>query len=141
MGVENGGLIPCRWVDPKTPVIGFEAQPGSWAGEPALGSLRPIYTRDANGTPNHQRIVAREGFAVSGIEVLRHNYVNAVKPHFRKLRPDGSLDPGDAYQGDWLGFPNQPGDRRTLGDTGARVIGLFTRCGAVVDGVVLVLDR
>ena len=133
------GLIPRRFVDPKNPVLGLEYRVGSWAGEACIDGLRPVYSHDqAKFFPQSE--VAKEGYAVSGAEVQVRNNVDAVKLHFRRIKADGSLDPNDAYEGDWFGAPNPTARRITLGDTGPRVLGIFTRSGAVVDGVALVLD-
>jgi len=136
----SSGLGPNRYVDPKGHLLGVECRLGSWAGENALGAVRPIFRRDqAKLYPLFS--VAKEGYAVSGAELKLKTYVNAIKLHFRKIRPDGSLDPNDSYEGPWVGVMYDGTPTKSLGDTGARVIGLFTRSGAVVDGMALVLDR
>jgi len=132
--------VPRRFVDPKAHLIGLEYRPGSWLGESCLGSLRPIYRPDQNRLLV-SATVAREGYAVSGLEAQFRNNLDAVKLHFRKIRPDGSLDPNDTYEGDWIGFPDPAAQRKSLGDTGVRVIGVFLRAGAVVDGLALVLEK
>ncbi|HEX3316143.1 MAG TPA: hypothetical protein VHR72_14695, partial [Gemmataceae bacterium] len=136
-GISQGG-VPRRHVDPKGHLLGLEYRVGSWAGESCIGGLRPIYLAD-QGKLFPQSAMAKEGYAVSGAEVQFRNNVDAVKLHFRRIKPDGSLDPTDSYEGTWFGAPDPACRTILLGDTGPRVIGIFTRSGAVVDGLALVL--
>ena len=130
---------PLRFVDAKGHLLGLEYRTGNWNGEACLSALRPVFRLD-QPTLHPMSTVAREGYAVSGIEIQSRNNIDAVKLHFRRIRPDGSLDPADSYEGPWAGPTNSAARQTTLGDTGQRVIGVFARIGAVVDGLAIVLE-
>jgi hypothetical protein len=137
---SSGGPIPHRFVDPKGYLLGLEFRVGSWQGEQCLGALHPVYSLDQNQL-HPGRITAKEGYAVSGAEVQVRNNVDAIKLHFRRIKPDGSLDPADSYESPWFGATDPTARIVTLGDTGARVLGFSSRAGAVIDGFALVLER
>ena len=138
-GSSLGG-IPRRYVDPKGHLLGLEYRIGAWRGEQCISGLQPVYSLDQNKLyPN--RVVAKEGYAVSGAEVQVRNQVDAIKFRFRRIKPDGALDPADAYESAWFGAFDPTGPNTTLGDTGPRVLGFVTRAGVVVNGFALVLDR
>ena len=139
-GTRDGSLIGRRHVDPQRPLLGIEYRGGAWAGEQCLGALRPIFSADQNKLLP-QIELAKGGYAVSGAEVQVRNNIDAIKLHYRRVKPDGSLDPNDAYQGPWIGAPDPAARIVTMGDTGARVLGFHTRSGAVVDGFALVLEK
>ena len=135
------GLLAQRYVDPKGHLLGVEHKLGQWMNESALGAIRPIF--DRNQSKNLPAFtIAKEGYAVSGAEVQCRKFVDALKLHFRRIRPDGSLDPNDSYAGEWIGSPHPAAQHKTLGDTGSRVIGVSVRStNIVVDGIALVLDH
>jgi hypothetical protein len=129
-----------RHVDDSGPMIGIQYRLGAWAGEKCLGDVQPIHRRDQK-TPLPMQLVAKEGYAVSGAEVQYGKYVDAIKLYFRKVRADGTLDPADGYQSDWLGSPNPAATVTKLGDTGPRVLGISLRAIGVVDGLALVMEK
>src|SRR5262249_22813054 len=62
-GTAIGGSL--RYVEPNGHLLGVEYQLG---GEKSLGRLVPIFRRDQESTlPN--RVLARDGYAVGGVEV------------------------------------------------------------------------
>ena len=133
------GLIGHRHVDPQKPLLGIEYRLGAWAGEKCLQGLRPIFSQDqAKAFPAFE--IAKEGYAVAGAEVQVRNNIDAIKFHYRRIKADGSLDPSDAYEGNWFGAPDPAARIVTLGNSGRRVLGICARCGAVVDGVALVME-
>ena len=105
-GTSQGGVSRC-WVDPKGHVLGLEYRPGAVGGRGV--PRRPAADLQARSESIllSSSTVAREGYAVSGMEVQYRNNVDAIKLHFRKIRPDGSLDPNDAHEGEWIGFPDR----------------------------------
>ena len=109
-----------------------------WNGEQCLDGLRPIYRHDQDNAFK-ERELAKEGYAVSGADVQIRNNVDAIKFHYRRIKEDGSLDPNNSYEGPWFGVPTPAARVVTLGDTGPRLLGIFTRSGAVVDGMALVM--
>jgi ribosomal protein S27E len=133
------GQVPRRYLDPKGHLIGLEFGVGMWMNEPCLNALRPVYSQDQNRL-HPQSVVAKEGYAVAGADVQYRNSVDAIKLHFRRVRPDGSLDPNDVYDSPWFGATDATARVMSLGNTGARVLGVFTRGGAVIDSVALVLE-
>lgn len=75
------------------------------------------------------------------MNVRSGKYVDAVQLVFMKLKPDGTLDPKDAYTGPWLG-PDSDGKGKIihLAGDGRPVIGIDCRHGAILDGIALVQD-
>lgn len=136
-GTAAGGWT-ARTVDPDSkPLLGVEYSLGEWAGEKCLRSLKPLFQRpEAAGIS----LVAKDGYAVGGMNVQSKNDVDAVQLVFMKLGSDGKLDPADRYESDWVGYPTG-GASKSLGGDGRRVIGLNCRQGAILDGVALVLDK
>jgi hypothetical protein len=111
---------------------------GSWAGVPAVAQLDPIYDRNPRPAGG-ESLLAREGYAVGGLQVVAGDLVNAVRVIFVREGSDGALDKSDSYLSDWIG---DPGDKSptVLGDGKRRVIGICGRNGAVKNAVALVLD-
>jgi hypothetical protein len=140
VGDWSNGLVSHRYADPQKPLLGVQYRLGSWAGEKCLGGLAPIFSQEqAIGYPAFER--AKEGYAVAGAEVQIQKHIDAIKFHYRRIKADGSLDPSDAYEGQWFGVPDPAARIVTLGDTGPRVLGIFVKCGAVIGGVALVMEK
>jgi hypothetical protein len=110
---------------------------GSWAGEPALRSLTPIF--DRRRPAGAKAVVARAGYAVGGMNVHAPKYVSAIQLVFMRVGDDGRLDPSDSYTSDWIGKP-AGGPPEKLGGGGRKVIGIKGRRAAVLDAVGLVLE-
>jgi hypothetical protein len=115
------------------PVVGLRYRVGSWAGKSALGSVESIFDR-SDFTVGQEFEMAREGYALAGLEVNSAEFVHAVKGVFARQNPDGSLDLADTYTSDWLGTP--------AGDVVQKVepqnqpaTGIVGRRGAVVDAI------
>jgi hypothetical protein len=129
-----------RLVDDSGPMLGIQYRPGGWDGEKCIADLQPIH-RDTKPSPFlPTKVVAKEGYAVSGAEVQSQKYVDAIKLRFRKIRADGTLDPSDEYQSEWFGEPSADAKVTRLGDDGRRVIGIALRKFGVVDSFALVLE-
>ncbi|MCU0878761.1 MAG: hypothetical protein MUF06_13330 [Pirellulaceae bacterium] len=118
------------------PVVGLRYRVGSWAGKSALGSVDPIFDR-SDFAAGQEFEMAREGYALAGLEVNSAEFVHAVKGVFARQKPDGSLDLADTYTSDWLGTP--------AGDVVQKVepenqpaTGIVGRRGAVIDAIGLV---
>jgi hypothetical protein len=135
-GSDQGGSF--RFVDPEGALIGVEYWNGSWDGEDCLARLNPVFTRDQPANGVAKRVVAREGYAVGGLNVKGGKFVYAVQVIFNKLNPDGTLDTADSYTSDWLG-PDSSAPETTLGADGRKVIGLHQKAGGVLDGIALVM--
>jgi hypothetical protein len=116
--------------------VGFRYAVGSWAGQPALRFLEPLYER-----PPAERtgeVVARDGYAVAGLNVNAGQYVHAVQIVFARVTADGKLDPADSYTSDWLGTKTDA-STTPLDSRGAPIIGIHGRKAAILDAIGLVL--
>jgi hypothetical protein len=137
VGGSGGGPF-CSVSPAGEPVLGISHSMGSWAGVEAVARLEPLFDRSSEGFLQIE--LAREGYALGALDVDAAQYVNAVRPVFMRVGADGRLDPADCYPGEWIG--TSTGHRtKTLGGTGAKVIGIHGRRAAVVDAVGLVLGE
>jgi hypothetical protein len=138
--VGGTGGSPFRSVSPDGElVVGIACGLGSWDGEAALSQIEPLFDRD-EGRGKRNATIAREGYGLGALEVETIRYVNAVRPVFMRIKPDGQLDPADSYSGEWIGTPTGRATR-TLGDGRSKVIGICGRGAAVLDAVGLVTER
>jgi hypothetical protein len=128
-----------RFVEPDGRLLGLEYHLGEWNKEKCVGGLVPIFSADQPPS-KPSRVVARPGYAVAGAEVHSGKLTYAIRLLFRRVKADGSLDPADAYAGDWIGTP-PPGEAQTLVNDGRRVMGIHFQQGAVVDRFALVVAK
>ncbi len=131
------GGVPFRTGDASGRiVVGFRYAVGSWAGQPALRTFEPLY--EQSSSPRDGEVVAREGYAVGGVNVDTGAFVQAVQVVFMRVTADGRLDPADSYTSDWLG---KKSDEQviSLDGGGTPVLGIHGRRAAVLDAVGLVL--
>ncbi|QDU51251.1 hypothetical protein [Gimesia panareensis] len=134
---QGGGVFRTVNLKGKT-LLGFRFTMGSWAGEPAVQFLHPIYDRPpAPGTGT--AIVAKEGYAVGGLKIDAPKYVSAVQIIFQRVKPDGQLDPSDAYTSEWIGKPSGK-ETPTVDGAGKKAIGIYGRRGAIIDALGLVFE-
>lgn len=92
----------------------------------------------AAGGPAH--VVAKDGYAVGGLELDASDMVYAVRIVFARQQTDGSLDPADTYTSDWLGTPaGNPPQKLISNET--PILGIHGRRGAVIDALGLVLAQ
>jgi hypothetical protein len=136
---------PYRYVEPNGHVLGYEFRTGVPGGENCILQIRPLFRRDQRQSEPIQ-VWAKEGYAVAGVEVQYRNKIDAIRPYFRRIRPDRSLDPADAYQGEWFGAPDNRAIVMKLGNTaptdnGPRVIGSYIRGVFGADGFALIVDN
>lgn len=138
IGNPEGGF-PFRMVNPQgETLLGFKYSMGSWAGEPAIRDLRPLYDRSPAPDRN-TAIVAKEGYAVGVLKVDAPKYVSAVQIIFQRIKPDGQLDPTDAYTSEWIGTPSEKTVPAVDG-AGKKAIGIHGRRGAIIDALGLVFE-
>lgn len=137
---KNSGGVMSRFVNPNHPLLGLEYRTGVWDDEKCLAQLVPVFSEDQPKTIE-PRVIAKEGYAVGGMNVKAVKFVDAVQIIFMRLKPDGSLDPKDSYTGDWLGEASATAKVTKLGGDGHRVLGIHCRNGAILDGVALVMER
>jgi len=119
------------------PLLGIRYRLGSWANEQCLAPIEPLFDRQSP-LVGQMAVTARDGYAVGAMNVDAKRFVNALQIVFMRLKPDGKLDPSDQYTSPWIGFPTG-GPTKTLGGSGAAVIGLFGRNGAVLEAIGLIL--
>ena len=118
------------------PLLGLHCRTSHWQNQQAVGLIRARF--DRNGPKLSSITMAKPGYAVGGMNVDAGEFVRALEVVFMRIQPDGSLDPADRYT-TWIGAPSgQP--TKPLGGTGAPVIGIYGRRGAVLDAVGLVMQ-
>ena len=123
--------------DDHRQLLGIRYQLGGWDDEKTVGVLQPIYDQTPGG-PAQGVAIAKEGYAVGGLKVDARRFVNAMQIVFMRRKSNGRLDPSDSYTSEWIGFPTgRPA--KTLGGTGATVVGLYGRNGAILNAVGLIL--
>lgn len=131
------GGVPFRTRDAEGRIVlGFRIAVGSWAGKPALRTLEPLYARST--AVRDGEVLARDGYAVGGLNVATGAYVQGVQVIFMRVKSDGRLDAADSYASEWLGEQSQQ-PATMLDGGGAPVLGIHGRRAAVVDAVGLVL--
>jgi hypothetical protein len=139
---ETTGGVPLRYVDPDKPLLGFDYWMASWENEPSPAGFVAVFSADQpGGMPPFKRVIAKDGYAVGAVTVYTKKYVNALKLTYFKLKPDGSLDPTDKYDGDLIGTKAAGGKEVVLGGDGKRVIGFHCRKGAILNSFGIVLER
>ena len=122
------------------PLLGVAYTLGDWRGKGCLGSVRPLYDRSpaVNRDPNGGAVIARDGYAVGGLQVVADDTnAVAIAVVFLAVR-DGRLDPADRYTSDFVGYLDAARTPVTLGGDGRTVIGLCGRRGMNLDAVGLV---
>jgi hypothetical protein len=67
-------------------------------------------------------------------------YVCGIRLLFQRVKADGTLEPKDAYAGEWIGAPADSGAATKLVGDGRRVVGIHFHQGAIVDRFALVVD-
>ena len=120
----------------QEPLLGFRYRVGRWGNEQAVALNLALFDRSPARGPDV--LVAKEGYAIGGMNVDAQSLVNALQIIFMRLKPDGSLDPSDSYTSSWIGVRSgRP--TKTLGGTGAPVIGIYGRRALLLDAVGLVV--
>jgi hypothetical protein len=136
LGGAGGTLF--RFTSPTgEPVLGIRYTIGTWAGKQRVGRVQPVFQRDDTDGPDV--LMARDGYAVGGLEVDASEFVDALALVCVRLTPAGGVDPADSYTSDWIGEPSgRP--PRTLTGNGRKVIGIYGRGAAILDAVGLILE-
>src|SRR5262249_45621604 len=132
-------------------LAGFHIGLGRFVKDDIIIAMRPIYrnkTGDSMGKTEFgtnmnrkESIKARPGYAVGGITAKALSSVNGFKITFMKIQADGSLDPKDTYDSEWIG--GKGGGKETLlGGDGTRIIGICGKQNKTdMSGLGLVLDK
>jgi len=113
-------------------LVGLEARFGKFGATDIVRAVRPIYR--VNGKEEFGRqfgndlkgsvaLKAKEGYAVGGITGKAGWWCNGFALTFMKVKPDGTLDPKDSYQSEWVGFDGKSEVVRVTTE-GAPVVGI-----------------
>lgn len=113
-------------------LVGFQIGLGRFVKDDIIVAVRPIYrTKQGDGFgkqhgANMNRMVsvkAKPGYAIGGITAKAALSVHGFKITFMKVNKDGTLDPTDTYDSDWIGGVGG-GKETVLGGDGTRIIGI-----------------
>lgn len=119
----------------KEHVLGLLCWASKWGGKPAVILHMPIFDR---GRPAGGGVLmSKQDYAIGALKVTGGDLVTSVQVVYMRIKPDGRLDPSDSYEDDVVGDPAGK-TPVVLGGTGAPVIGIHGRRGAVLDAVGLV---
>ncbi len=133
-------------------LVGLEIWKGDYAGDDTVKAIRPIYETEKGrvtgriyGTKKgtSTKIEAKEGFAISGIEVRGTYVVNELRVLFWQIHETGpSLDAADAYKSDAVVESKSSKGFRQLSANGKIVVGIFGSSAFALDSLGLVyIDR
>ncbi len=137
VGDTQGG-VKLRYVEPKGHLLGLDFRMGEWEKEKCFAGLTAVFSREQPPTILTKRVIAKEGYAVSGAEVYHERFAGGMKLHFQKLKADGSLDPKDAYTSDLFG--EAASKTKTIGNDGSKILGINVQQGAIVNAIALVKE-
>jgi len=116
-------------------VLGLLCWASKWEGKPAVILHMAIFDR---GRPAGGGVLmSRQDYAIGALKVTGGDLVTSVQVVYMRIKPDGRLDPSDCYEDDVVGDPAGK-TPVVIGGTGAPVIGIHGRRGAVLDAVGLV---
>lgn len=152
--IESGKIVTSDLINPDsiikdTPgegafLVGLVTGKGTWGNANVLGRLQPIYSTPSGtktgksfGAANEtDKVLAKEGYAIGSIKVKNsgdQRVVATIQPIFMKIKVDGvSLDPGDSYEGNWLGGSSGT-KMKEIGGNGKLIVGIQVKAGDVVD--------
>ncbi|WP_246522955.1 S1C family serine protease [Gemmata palustris] len=113
-------------------VVGVEARFGKFGSTDIVRAVRPIYR--VNGKEEFGKqfgtdltgsvtLRAKDGYAVGGISGKAGWWCNGFSLTFMKVKGDGTLDPKDRYESEWVGF-NGKGDVTQVMSDGAPAVGI-----------------
>ena len=78
---------------------------------------------------------AKDGYAVGAISGKANQWCHGFSLTFMKVKPDGTLDPKDSYESEWVGYTS-PKPIQKLGGDGTPVVGLAGKSnGQEVNGL------
>lgn len=121
-------------------VLGFNYRFGEWANQPSISAIAAVYGAEPI-PPGHQQVLAKDDYAVGGLQIELKQYVTGFRVVFMKRGVNGRLDPNDQYLSDWIRAGRIPGKPQApLVSDGRLVIGIHGRAAAVVDALGLVFE-
>lgn len=128
----TGGVPGTRVSAEQKPVLGVQYRLNPWAGRDRVAMLNPVY-EPADNNLNQNVIMAKPGYALGAVEVNAPQFVDGVRLVFMKLTADGTVDPNDRDDSDWIGAGSA--DPVRLERDGKPIVGFHSRDGAVLDAV------
>jgi hypothetical protein len=116
-------------------LIGLEIGLGKFGKDDVIKSVRPIYRAGGKDHLGQQRgtpptpavtVKAKDGYAIAAVTCKSGLNFDGCSLTFMKMKADGTLDPADSYESDWVGYN---GNKRPtkLGGDGTPVIGIVGR--------------
>ena len=121
--VGGTGGRPFRAIDRDgRPMIGVLAKVGTRDQQPVLRLLKPLFTVDAPRDHSAVCVIAKDGYAVGGLQFYAGEFVHAVRPVFLRIDRE-QLNPDDSYLGQWIGSPDH-GEKYELVSDGRFVLGV-----------------
>ncbi|MBO0698998.1 MAG: hypothetical protein J2P46_11435, partial [Zavarzinella sp.] len=113
-------------------LIGLEARFVKFGDHQIVRGVRPIYRvagKEELGDPIGDDVTgavtlkAKDGYAVGAITGKAKAWCHGFSVTYMKVKPDGTLDPKDAYESEWVGWNGSMAMTRTSGG-GTPVVGL-----------------
>jgi hypothetical protein len=113
-------------------LIGLEARFAKFGEQDIVRAVRPIYRVAGKEESGKQfgddltgsvTLKAKEGYAVGAISGKSKLWCHGFSLTFMKVKPDGTLDPRDAYESEWVGWNGSMPVIRVGGD-GTPVVGI-----------------
>lgn len=113
-------------------LIGIEVRIGRFGGTEITRAMRPIYrvdgkeiigTQYGNDLSGSNTLKAKEGYAVGGVTGKCGFWCNGFSFTYMKVKPDGTLDPEDSYESEWIGSDGDS-DKFKIISEGEPVIGI-----------------
>lgn len=134
-GVGDGDeVFPDIFVHPRRlPMLGLDYSTDSDSG--LIETIIPVF----DASENH-RMIAEEGYAISGLNVHFESQLLGFQPIFMKIKGN-SFDPNDSYEGEWFGVEPSEDAKVTLGNDGRPVYGLWLNAFTSVDGIALIIEK
>src|SRR5262249_27625558 len=113
-------------------LIGVEVRFAKFGNTDIARGLRPIYRVKGKEEFGHQfgnnlmgsvTLKAKEGYAVGGVTGKAGWWCNGFSLTFMKMKADGTLDPKDSYESEWVGFDGESEVFKVMSD-GVPAIGI-----------------
>ena len=119
-------------------LVGLELALGQFFGKDVIKAVRPIYRVGEAERPgvfrgtSRQRLTvikAKPGYAVGGLACKSGANFDGMALTFMRIKADGTLDPADAYESEWVGWVGDKPLQKVGGD-GTPAVGVVGRASA-----------
>lgn len=130
VGETGGGTY--EYAKSDTPLLGLTYTIGAWEGHPCIEGIRPLF-EDAPVKNFTERVLAKSGYAVGGVNLEASPYFSGFQIIFMKL--DGKkLNPKDTYLSDWVRAGDEKATQSaTYKSDGKLVVGIHGNRGAITN--------